>query len=528
MSKFLKICFIVHCLTALCCLADTAGIDPARVAILYNISEPKSKQLADYYAQQRAIPAENIIGLPLSTKGTISRKDYIESLEKPLRALMIKNGWWQRSRDPKGNFVTTKSKIDVLVCVKGVPYKIARYHEDPDPEKQKKGPSGQQNEAAVDSELAILGIDGIRIEGPLSNKYFDKNIRFSQARLPYMLLVGRIDAPNWQTCIRMIDDAIATEKTGLWGMAYVDIAKKGGAYDAGDKWLETIIHKNNAFGIPTVVDRNKQTFVTNYPMTDAALYYGWYTSKRNGPLLNPDFRFRRGAVAMHLHSYSAANLHNKDAGWSGPILEAGAAATVGNVYEPYLTISHRFDILHDRLMKGYTLVEAAYAAIPALSWQNIVLGDPLYRPFIHIGGSGEVVAEDRYYRALKLAHEEWQMTPDVLVKKLRSRAAEKNIGLFYEAIGLFYQQRRELPVAQAFFSSAQNTYLKPADQIRQVLLQADIQRQEGNKDAAIEILKENLPLFDDIPEAKAITATLNILDPPPPAEPKGKPEANKK
>ena len=34
------------------------------------------------------------------------------------------------------------------------------------------------------------------------------------------------------------------------------------------------------------------------------------------------------------------------------------------------------------LSRGQTLGEAAYYALPALSWQAVVIGDPLYRPFL--------------------------------------------------------------------------------------------------------------------------------------------------
>jgi len=51
--------------------------------------------------------------------------------------------------------------------------------------------------------------------------------------------------------------------------------------------------------------------------------------------------------------------------------------TLGNVYEPYLQMTHHFDIFQTRLLAGHTVVEAAYMALPVLSWQNVVLGDPL-------------------------------------------------------------------------------------------------------------------------------------------------------
>ncbi len=59
----------------------------------------------------------------------------------------------------------------------------------------------------------------------------------------------------------------------------------------------------------------------------------------------------------------------------------GVTATMGNVYEPYLQLTHRPDLLLHALARGWTLGEAAYYALPALSWQGVLIGDPLYRPF---------------------------------------------------------------------------------------------------------------------------------------------------
>jgi uncharacterized protein (TIGR03790 family) len=171
-----------------------------------------------------------------------------------------------------------------------------------------------------------------------------------------MVLTARIDASSMATCERMIRDAVDTEISGLWGRAYVDIAKK---YPMGDKWLEQIVAQNLRGGIPTVVDRFNDTLPKNYPMTQASLYYGWYDGNVSGPFLNTQFRFRKGAVAVHIHSFSAQQLSNSNQNWSAPLLERGATVTVGNVYEPYLELSHYLDILHQRLLAGHSWVEAA-------------------------------------------------------------------------------------------------------------------------------------------------------------------------
>ena len=397
---------LLSVLTISLAFIQAAPITPDSVAVLYNRNIAQSKELAEYYAKARNIPRANLIGLDMSDKGGITREDYNDTIRDPLRRIFAAREWWAMTRNPQGNQQPATSKITTLVCIRGVPFKINRLLPKPSAPKPQ-GAFAKANEAAVDSELALLGVHNLPIGGPLKNPYHQKDVSFSDAKLPFMLMVGRIDAPTFQTCKRMIDDAIAIEARGLWGMCYLDLAQKGSGYAVGDQWIENIAKLNNRTGIPTVVERHKQTFTTNYPMEDASIYFGWYTTHRNGPLLNPDFQFRKGAVAVHLHSYSASYLRMDNKHWCGPLLAKGAAATLGNTFEPYLHLTHHFDIFYDRLIKGYSLVEAAYMATPATSWQSVVLGDPLYRPFLRLDGSGTKKLEDRDYRAIRVAQQRW-------------------------------------------------------------------------------------------------------------------------
>jgi hypothetical protein len=111
------------------------------------------------------------------------------------------------------------------------------------------------------------------------------------------------------------------------------------------------------------------------------LYFGWYSGSVDGPFTLPGFRFPPGAIALHLHSYSAATLRSADSGWTGPFVARGVTATVGNVHEPYLQFTHPPHLLLRALARGATWAEAAYFALPVLSWQAVAIGDPLYRPF---------------------------------------------------------------------------------------------------------------------------------------------------
>ena len=90
--------------------------------------------------------------------------------------------------------------------------------------------------------------------------------------------------------------------------------------------------------------------------------------------------FADGAIGWHIYSFSASQMRNP-VFWSPTFVRLGAGATVGNVHEPFLSMTHHADLFIEALLDGKTAGEAAYASIPVLSWQNVFLGDPMYRPF---------------------------------------------------------------------------------------------------------------------------------------------------
>jgi tetratricopeptide (TPR) repeat protein len=63
------------------------------------------------------------------------------------------------------------------------------------------------------------------------------------------------------------------------------------------------------------------------------------------------------------------------------LIRAGVTGVSGHVAEPYLANTVRPEILFPAYLSGFNLAEAYYLAMPALSWQNIVIGDPLCAPF---------------------------------------------------------------------------------------------------------------------------------------------------
>ena len=508
-----------------------AAPTPESVAVLYNSAVPESLKLAESYQRARSIPAANLIGLKLPLSADISREEYETSLLKPLRSEFDQRSWWTRERDSSGVTLPVINRIRVLVTVKGVPLRI-RQTPPPPAAPPKNGqpatpqpptdPMAGHDEASVDSELAMFGVETLPTEGALQNKFYQSTKPLKELNLPFLVLTARIDAASFATCERMIRDAVEVEKTGLWGAAYIDIANK---FPQGDQWLESVARENIRAGIPTVVDRFNDTLPKNYPMNGAAQYFGWYDWSVSGPFLNPAFRFRRGAVAMHLHSFSAEQLTNVGKNWSAPLLERGAAVTIGNVYEPYLHLTHDFGILHQRLLAGHSWVEACWMAMPVVSWQGVVLGDPLYQPFKHFSDAGEALKDDREFRAVRAAMLKWPNDPTERRVQLDAAASRMKSGVLAEAAGLDSLHAGLIDQAKARFVVARALYASPADKLRQDFHMIAIDRAAGRKDLAIGGLRSASGRYVGIPELDAIKGWLDILDPPPPppADPNKKP-----
>src|SRR5436190_2519081 len=298
--------------------------------VLYNKAVPDSVELAKFYAEQRSIAPDHLIGLNCSTEEEISREEYDTTIADPLREIFKQSHWWTLREPPGQAPVVTASTIHFVAIIKGVPLKIrstTAYRGD----QPRSGPPGSRNEASVDSELAVLGLYSRQISGPIPNPYFQSFRAISDFdKNATLLLVSRLDAPTAATVRGMIVDSIATEKSGLWGRAYVDGAHKTGTGVAGgDEWLAEVATQLHRAGIPVVFDDTPAIFPDAYPMTDCALYYGWYAGNVAGPFTRPDFRFVPGAIAVHIHSFSARTLRDPRANWVGPLVLKGAAASLG-------------------------------------------------------------------------------------------------------------------------------------------------------------------------------------------------------
>jgi uncharacterized protein (TIGR03790 family) len=357
----------------------------ASVIILANSADPDSLRLAAHYAEARGVPVENLVALPMPADETISWTEFIGEIWQPLQDELVHRGWIDAISIPSVDTIGRKQYVMVghhiayLVVCRGVPLRIA---DDPRLLSVNASPDGQSqfrtNQGAVDSELSLLARNGYNINGWVPNPLFH-NEHPTPFDLSDIVKVGRLDGPTLEDAERLVDNALIAERTGLLGRGYIDLG--GGPASEGDHWLEAAAAQLTALGFDGDVDREPSTMPVTSRFDAPVLYFGWYATDLNGPFTLPHFEFPPGAIALHIHSFSAHTLRSPTEGWCGPLVAHGVTATMGNVYEPYLQLTHRPDLLLHALARGWTLGEAAYYAQPALSWQGVLIGDPLYRPF---------------------------------------------------------------------------------------------------------------------------------------------------
>lgn len=341
-----------------------AALEPGQVLVVVNDNSALSRSVGEYYARRRGIPAGQVFRIRTTDAEEISRAVFNRDIAAPLaRAL----------RD--------RGQILCLATTAGVPLKIAGSD----------GYGGDQ--ASVDSELAALYQDIVtrrphRTAGLLPNPYFQARQPFSHPAFP-LYLVCRLAAYSFTDIRSMIDRGMEARNRGV---AVLDT--RGDLDNQGDTWLISA-----AARLPRsrVVLDDSRAVLTG--VRDVIAYAGWGSNDKHHTQRDPRFTWLPGAIVTEFVSTNGRTLREPPANWifgawSSPAnffagtpqslaadyIRYGAAGISAHVYEPYLSNTPRPDILLPAyLLEGATLAESYWRAIPSLSWQNIVLGDPLCR-----------------------------------------------------------------------------------------------------------------------------------------------------
>jgi len=489
--------------------------ESAATLVVYNNLDPGSIDLAAYYAERRAIPLDHMVGLNCATSEEITRQQYDDTIAGPLRQIFAERGWWHAPPDP--NTPISDNQIRFIALMRGIPLKIAPAANYPGDSFTGRVPQLNTNAAAVDSELATLGIRTRHISGGMRNPYYNSFTPFMDTSLAPIMLVCRLDGPTVAVVENMIDGAIAAEHRGLMGFAYIDLRGiTSGPMAEGDQWLATSAVALRQYGLPLIWDNSPALFPADFPMDHAAVYLGWYSGSVEGPMARDDFRFVQGAIAVHIHSFSAATLRDPKADWAAPLLAHGAAATLGNVYEPFLDLTPHLDVFTDRLRNGFNFAESGYASVTALSWMTTFVGDPLYRPFSEID---ELPPEDQVkpateYEAYKQGAHAWYEKGRPAGEKLLAASAKKlHSGIVWEGLGLLEWSIPANDPALAAFQQAQKCYGITEDGLRTILHQVEILKSEDKAAQARALAAKALPVYGDFHGAALLRGAIGLPAP---------------
>lgn len=381
------------------------ALEPDEILIIANSEISASVSIARYYCDKRHVPDENFIAWPLGTRlrATISRDDYERKLAEPLRSRLTG--------------LQFDGKIKCLLTVYGVPFVVGqrgqlegreselKYLEKLIEQEKKKierleqGSSsgnknsnnskitqlqsrigyivGKETNASVDSELSMVLSSNYELYRWQPNRLMDGTVYLDLNTL----MVSRLDGPDEDIVIGLIDKAVSAEKKGLNGIVYIDsrgIPERDGEFGLYDQSLRDLAILTRLRTEMTVKEEQTQELFAPDSCPGTAVYCGWYSLRK----YIDAFDFVEGAVGFHIASFEAVGLRDPNSSsWCPAMLKDGITATLGAVSEPYLHSFPRPSEFFARLYKGDCLVEAYYRTKPFNSWQLLLIGDPLYRPF---------------------------------------------------------------------------------------------------------------------------------------------------
>jgi uncharacterized protein (TIGR03790 family) len=339
-----------------------------RVLLVVNRADPLSRRIADYYIAKRGIPLNNVCRLDIrEDREEITWEQYLAEVERPVARCLATAG--------------LDEQVLYIVTTRGVPLKIA-------------GP-GQglgAEYAAVDSELTLLygKMKGQKFPraGLVNNPFYrQKDQPFTHAKFP-IYLVTRLAGYDFDDVKGIIDRSRAARNQGKF---VFDLSAGDDA--TGNHWLRTaalLLPENRV-----VLDDTTKVLLNQ---KDVIGYAGWGSNDPQRHQRHLGFQWLAGALVTEYVSTNGRTFARppenwtigtwKDpAGWfagapqtlTADYIHDGATGCSGHVYEPFLEFTPHPDLLFPAYFRGRNLAESYYLATPGLSWQNLIVGDPLCR-----------------------------------------------------------------------------------------------------------------------------------------------------
>jgi uncharacterized protein (TIGR03790 family) len=339
---------------------------PETVLVVINENSPLSKAVGEYYARRRSVPVRNVCRLRTTDQEQISRSVYDREVAAPIAACLKTGG--------------LADQIVYIATTMGVPLKV-----------NGSGGAGG-NRASVDSELTLLYSDlkskTHRLAGIIPNPFFGKtDVPFTRPQFP-IYLVTRLAGYDFNDIKGLIDRSLAARNRGT-----IVLDQKSGGDEAGNDWL-----RDAAIRLPA----NRVTFDESTLVLEGARNViglaSWGSNDPNRKKRFLGFQWLPGAIMTEFVSTNARTFERPPDSWqfgtwkdktshfagspqslTADYVREGVTGASGHVYEPYLAMTPRPNYLFPAYLAGRTLAESFYIAMPALSWMNVVIGDPLCR-----------------------------------------------------------------------------------------------------------------------------------------------------
>ena len=406
--------------------------DPVNyILVVYDSDIPESLELAQYYASSqhgRSVDYNLLVGLPLGPdlQDQIDRNFYETAIRDPLRTYIGTHG--------------LSNQLKYILLIKGVPHRIDGT-EDFDSTEPPAGDGISSTCSSVDSELCLIFSDpeirGWVWNGPgwesengagfylgLSN--YDNGKTFSHAAFnctwqapednsgaistfPLDYLVGRIDAYTWPEAHDIIDRSLTADKSGNGWVLWDTISGRVSL----DTMVDPVWPLTDNSGMSGIELFNAHNYLNTYlDQTDKTLqgngtdglpagakdaviaYAGWGVNHggdgypSGADYINNDLKFTYlpGCAWISYESFNGTDfndtngINRRGQGQIADFLRMGGTCAIGNAYEPYtIGVGDERIVYYRYVIKGDPWIEAAYKGLRLLSWQEVVVGDPLCR-----------------------------------------------------------------------------------------------------------------------------------------------------
>jgi uncharacterized protein (TIGR03790 family) len=342
---------------------------PAQTAentlVIINDSSMFSRRIAEYYVHKRSIPLANVCHVKAGIDEGISREVYEKAIEAPIAAYLSTYG--------------LREKILYIVTTLGLPLRV-----------DGAGSGMGTTTCAVDSELTLLYAkmrgQKFKAEGMVPNPLFGKRDEpFRHPQFP-IYLVTRLAGYDFEDVKGTIDRSLQAANRGKF---VIDLNNNDN--EPGNDWLRAAARLLPADRV--VMDTSAKVL---YDQREVIGYAAWGSNDKNRKRRFLGFQWLPGAIATEYVSTNGRTFQRPPDSWTistwkdtanyfagapqsltADYIHEGATGCSGHVAEPFLVATPRPDLLLPAYFSGRNLAESYYLSIRALSWQNIVVGDPL-------------------------------------------------------------------------------------------------------------------------------------------------------